>query len=236
MAPRAVVRLAVTDALGLPALVLLTGMMGFGSLARESGFSLAAALGATAGIWGLPGQLALAELYAAGGGAVAVVMAVSLANARFLPMAVAFMPVLRHGIKRPGWLFALVQLMSINTWAALLREGPALPGPERRRYFLIFAAICLGTALIGTAIGFLAASVIPRAVTFGLVFLNPIFFALLFAGMRGRNTAYALIIGAVTGPVLHLLSPDWSVLSTGLLAGTAAFLLTRKAKRSQAES
>ena len=209
-------------------------MMGFGSLARESGFSLGAALAATAGIWGLPGQLALAELYAAGGSAVAVVLAVSLANARFLPMAVAFLPVLRHQIKRPAWLFALVQLMSINTWAALLREGPALRGAERRRYFLIFSGICISAALIGTAIGFLAAAALPRAVTFGLVFLNPIFFALLFAGMRGRNTAYALVIGALTGPLMHMVTPEWGVLATGVLAGTAAFLLTRGGKQAGA--
>ena len=68
------VRRALLDALGLPALVLVTSMTGFGTLARASGFGLGTALAATAGIWGLPGQIALAEYYAAGSEALAVVM------------------------------------------------------------------------------------------------------------------------------------------------------------------
>ena len=185
------------------------------------------AVATTAGIWGLPGQLALAELYAAGTETLAVIMASSLANARFLPMAVAFLPVIRLGLERRIWLFALVQLMSINTWAAALREGPGLSGPHRRLYFLLFAGICISAAMIGTAIGYRTAEILPRPVTAGLVYLNPIFFALLFATMRGRMIAYSLVIGAATGPLLHLVSPDWGVLATGVVAGSIAFFLYR---------
>ena len=225
-----VVRRALIQALGLPSLVLLTSMMGFGALARESGFGFWMAVVTTAGVWGLPGQLVLAELYAAGAETAAVVMASSLANARFLPMAVAFLPMMRRGLKRRAWLFGLVQLMSINTWAAALREGPGLSGRHRRLYYLLFAGVCLTAAVIGTAIGYQTGDVLPRPVTVGLVYLNPIFFALLFAGMRGRMIAYALIIGAVTGPLLHLVSPDWGVLATGLVAGTVAFFAFRATK------
>ena len=108
--PRNIVRRAVLDALGMPSLVLLASMTGFGSLARESALGLEIALLATAGIWGLPGQIALAELYAAGSEILAVVMAVSLANARFLPMAVSFVPLLRPGLARRAWGQALVAL------------------------------------------------------------------------------------------------------------------------------
>jgi predicted branched-subunit amino acid permease len=226
-----VIRRALRDALGLPSLVLFASMTGFGSLARESGFSLAAALGATAGIWGLPGQIALAELYASGSETLAVVMAVSLANARFLPMTVAFLPMLGAGLRRRAWLFALAQLISVNTWAAGLRVGPGLPGLDRRRYFVSFAAVCISAALLGTAAGFFATGTLPRPVTLGLIFLNPVFFALIFADTRIPATALALVIGAVTGPLLHLVSPDWGLLATGLLAGSAAFWLGRKLKR-----
>ena len=231
-APRSwsVLRRALLDAAGTPSLVLFASMMGFGSLARDSGFTLGAALAATAGIWGLPGQIALAELHAAGSETLAVVMAVSLANARFLPMAVAFLPILQAGLARRVWLFGLAQLISVNTWAAGLRVAPGLPGTERRRYFVAFAAVCLSAALFGTAAGFLATEALPRPVTLGLVFLNPIFFALIFADTRVRSTAFALVLGAVAGPLLHLVSPDWGVLATGLIAGTAAFWLGRMLK------
>ena len=48
------------------------------ALARESGFSLGMALATTAGIWGLPGQVALAELHVAGVGALFAILASSL--------------------------------------------------------------------------------------------------------------------------------------------------------------
>ena len=226
-------RRALLDALGLPALVLVTSMTGFGTLARASGFSLGTALAATAGIWGLPGQIALAEYYAAGSETLAVVMAVSLANARFLPMAIAFLPVLQAGMTRRVWLFALVQLVSINTWAAGLRVGPGLPGQERRRYFVVFAAVCLSAALLGTALGYYATGSLSRPVTLGLIFLNPIFFALIFADTRVRATALALVIGAVLGPLVHLATPDWGLPLSGLIGGTAAFWLARKRPRSR---
>ena len=47
-------------------MIVLTGMMGFGSLAADSHISLWGSLAASAGIWGLPGQIVMAEFYAAG--------------------------------------------------------------------------------------------------------------------------------------------------------------------------
>lgn len=223
----AVLRRAAVDALAMPSIVLFASMTGFGSLARDSGLTLGVALASTVGIWGLPGQIALAELHAAGSEALAVAMAVSLANARFLPMAVAFVPLLRLGLRRRAWLYALVQLLSINTWAAGLREFPALSGPHRRRYYLLFSAICMGAALLGTATGYTATGALPRPVILGLVFMNPLFFALLFAGSRGRTIILALLLGALAGPLFHLLSPDWGLMATGVIAGSGAFVLAR---------
>ncbi len=212
----------------MPSIVLLSSMTGFGSLARDSGLGLGVALSATLGIWGLPGQIAYAELYAAGAEAFAVVLAVSLANARFLPMTVAFLPLMQVGLKRRAWLFVLAQLISVNTWAAGLRVGPSLPGPGRRLYFSVFAVICISAALVGTGLGFLAAGHVPRPVTLGLVFLNPLFFALIFADTKVRTTILSLVLGAILGPLLFLVSPDWSLLATGLAAGSAAFWLGRR--------
>ncbi len=226
-----VVRRAFRDALAFSWLMVFASMTGFGSLARDSGFGLDFALVSTAAIWGLPGQVALVELYSGGGELAAVVMASSLANARFFPMAVAFMPLLRPGLRRPGWCFALVQLMSVNTWAAALRVMPDFAGAQRRLYFVAFSAICLSAGLLGTMIGYFATGSLSRPVTLGLIFLNPLFFALLFAGSRGRAAILAMIFGAAAGPVIHLVLPDWGVLVTGLVAGTAAFALVRLWRR-----
>lgn len=226
-----VIRRGARDASGLPALSLVFSMTGFGSLARESGLDLGLALVSTAGIWGLPGQLAMAELYASGAGLLVIVVASSLANARFLPLTVAFMPILRPGLRRPGWLFLLSQFISINTWAAGMRTCPTLRPPLRYSYFVAFYAVCLTAALLGTTAGYLATDTLPRPVTLGLVFLNPVFFALLLAAPQGYAAAMALVLGALIGPPLYILSPDWGVPAAGLIAGTATFLLSRGKRR-----
>ena len=58
----------------------------------------------------------------------------------------------------------------------------------------------------------------------GLVFLNPIYFMLVFvADARHRARILALVIGALAGPPLHLVSADWGLLITGVVAGSIAF-------------
>lgn len=226
--PKDVIRQGARDAVGLPAISLVLSMTGFGSLARESGLDLSLALVSTAGVWGLPGQLAMVELYASGAGLLVIVVASSLANARFLPMAAAFLPTLRPGLRRPGWLFLLAHCISLNTWAAGMRVCPGLRPPLRHRYFTAFFAVCLAAALAGTVIGYLATGTLPRPVTLGLVFLNPVFFALLLAAPQGYAAAMALVLGALIGPPLHIWSPDWGVPAAGLIAGTATFLVSRR--------
>lgn len=200
-------------------------MMGFGSLAADSNISLWGSLAASAGIWGLPGQIAMAEFYAAGAGAIAVAVAVSMANARFMPMTMSLFPLMRGGFKNRLQPFALVQLISVNSWAACNLSFPTIPQPHRVHYYTAFALTILLVGQIGTALGYFAVAAMPRAVTLGLIFMNPCYFALLFAGTRVRASVVALILGAVAGPPVFALVPEWSLLITGLVAGSAAFLL-----------
>jgi len=60
-----------------------------------------------------------------------------------------------------------------------------------------------------------------------LVFLNPAYFVFVFSSVRQRNCIIAVVLGAFTGPLLHQVTPDWSVPLTGLIAGTAAFFLNQ---------
>ena len=216
------------DALAAPSLVLLFSMMGFGSVAASSGLSLPMALVTTAGVWGLPGQVAMVELYAAGASAAAAIAAASFANARFLPMSVSFLPLMREGVRRRGLLLLLVQLLSINSWAVGQRVFPLIAPRRRWLWFVTFAGICMVAGLAGTALGFYGLGTLPPPVALGLVFLNPLFFAVLLSGTRGRPAVIALLLGALLGPPMHLLSPDWGLLACGLLAGTGAYWLTRR--------
>jgi predicted branched-subunit amino acid permease len=218
---------ATREAFSLPFTILLASFAGFGSLARANGFSLEAALVSTAGIWGLPGQIALAEQYGAGAGTVAIILAVSLANARFLLMVMSFMPLVRAELRHRSFEFALAHLLSTFSWAAGRQAFPMLGGRLRPIYFIAYGLVCISGALIGTAAGYAGVTALPRSVALGLLFLNPLFFALVFTDSRERHIIYALVLGALAGPLLYQLSADWGEALGGIVAGTAAFYLSR---------
>lgn len=206
-------------------------MTGFGTLARDSGLTLAVSMVSSGAIWGLPGQIAFAELYATGAPVLAIILAVSLANVRFLPMVVAMMPLFREGVKRRGWHYVLAQLASVNTWAAALSVCPHLPHEMRAPYYVGFSIVCLLAGLAGTATGFVLAVELPSVVTLSLVFLNPVYFTIVFADVRHRAGIIALLIGAVGGPLFYMLSPDWGLLATGAVGGALAYFIDRILRR-----
>ena len=215
------------DATGMPALVLFASMMGYGSMAREAGLTLWTAVASTGLTWGLPGQIAMVELYALGAPVIAIVAASSAANARFPPMVLSVMPLFNEALPRKRWRYVVAQFMSLNPWAALMRRGPGMTPADRPPYYAGFAGVCIGAALLGTGVGFVLAGALSREVTLTLVFLNPVFFTLVFADARGRAAILAVLAGILAGPLFHLLSADWGLLLTGAVAGTGAYLADR---------
>jgi predicted branched-subunit amino acid permease len=210
--------------LGAPGIVLGASYLGFGALVRASGLGVDLALFSTLTAWALPGQVALVELYGVGASLAVIVAAVALTNARLMPMAMALMPQLR----RPGtprWhYYAAAWLVAVTGWVYAMRRCPSLP-PERLPYFVGISGSLWAICLVMTAIGYFLAGAVPPAVSLGLVFLNPIYFMLvLTSDLRDRARLRAMALGAVLGPVLHLVTPDWGLLLTGLVAGTAAYL------------
>ena len=219
--------LGIRDAFGVPFIVLLASMTAFGALARDSGLNIEIALISTLGIWALPGQIVFAELYAAGTEAMALILAVSLANARFLPMAMSILPLLRDEVGQTARLYLYAQLLSAQTWAYCHRVFPRLPSDARRFYFLAFALSILLISMASTALGYLLTDALPRPLALGLVLINPIFMLLLLADSRHRSVIFSLAAGVVIGPMMHLAAPNWGILLTGVLAGTMGFAMDR---------
>ena len=228
---QAVTRFAIRDAMGFPSITLFASMTGFGSLVHESDLPLLMAIAATVGIWGLPGQLALVEMHVAGVSSFLVILGVSLANARFLPMVVSFLPVMNVEGSRSRWNFALVQMLSINSWAAGLKRFPEIAPNVRRRYYVVFAAICMSAGILGTVVGYLGVGLMPRPIAMGLLFMNPLFFAVLLVGVQSRTSMIALIVGAPLGVMFHLVASDLDLLLTGVVGGTLAFCLNKRLSR-----
>lgn len=227
--PRAAFWGAAREAFGAPALVLGASFVGFGSLVRVSGLSAGMGLFSTVTSWALPGQIALVELYAAGVSLASLAAAVALTNVRLMPMVAALMPQLaRPGL--PRWkLYAAAHLVAVTGWVAAMRRCPSMPRDQRLSYLMGFSGTLWVTTMVCTLAGFLLADSVPPYVTLGLVFLNPIYFMLvLSADLKNRRRMLALVLGAAGGPIFHLLTPEWGLLITGLVAGTLAFVAGRE--------
>lgn len=222
--------LGLREATGAPALVLFASFVGFGSLVRGNGWDLAHGLAASAALWALPGQIAMVESWAVGAGLAATVTAVALTNLRLLPMVMALIPQLRTP-GTPRWkLFLAAHFIAVTTWVIGMRRCSALPERERLPFFFGMAAGVWFSGMIGTVAGYLLARSVPPEVSLGLVFVNPLYFVLVLMpdSLRNRMQILSLVFGAVLGPFFHLLSRDWGLLGTGLVAGSMAFLLGRR--------
>lgn len=231
----AAVLAGVRTALGLPALVLAAAYLGFGSVCRESGLGLWLGFSSTFANWALPGQVAMVELYGTGASLFVIALAVGLTNARLLPMAVTLLPVVRRD-GTPRWLsYLAANFVAATAWAISMQRCPRMPRRARLSFFLGLGVSLWLVSLAATAGGFFLAGVLPRPVSLGLVFINPLYFMLMFmADLRRRARALALVFGAVAGPLLQPVAQDWGLLATGLLAGTAAYLVNRWLPRREA--
>jgi predicted branched-subunit amino acid permease len=214
------------DAFGLPALGLAAGFIGFGAIAREAGWGEWLTVFSTLALWATPAQVLMAEMYATGSSIALILVGVAIVNMRFLPMAAALAPTLGAG-PEPRWrLYAAIFYLAILSWAFSMRRCPHMPTDQRLPYFEGFILTVLVFGLPATWAGFVLAGIMPQWVTLGLVALPVVFFILVFIdGARLRIDRAALLAGAAAGPPAYLLTPQWNLMVTGVVAGTAAFLV-----------
>ncbi len=203
--------------------MVAASMIGYGALVHSADLSLAFGIVSTLGIWGLPGQVAFIEYMLLGAPLMSMMIGVSLANMRFLPMSISLAALFRGSAS--GWRlrYLWVQFMSVNTWVGLMRRVPELTPDQRGAFYAGFSTICLIAGAAGVSAGFLMAETLPFFVTVSLVFLNPIYFAFVFAAMRARAGLLAFAAGALVGPPAYLLTPEWSLPLAGIIAGSAGY-------------
>lgn len=225
---RAAVLEGARHAAGIPSLVLTAGYIGFGALAAGHGLSFAGTLLSTMLIWALPGQLILIEMHTLGAPFVALLLTVALSAARFLPMMVVLMPLLREARGRPAHYYLAAHLLSMTGWAWTMARFPAMPAERRLAYFFGFTLTLMVAASSATVIGFVAGDLLPPLAKLAFMFMSPMYFLLLLAGgATDARSFLSLACGALVGPLVHLAAPQWSVLAGGLVGGTLAYAAHR---------
>jgi predicted branched-subunit amino acid permease len=234
---RAALRAGMRAGFGAPGAVLGASFIGFGTLARSSGFDLGQSVATSGFIWALPGQIALAELVTTGAGLAGLIFAVALTNARLLPMTVTLIPAISDR-RWPRWLYYFAaHFIAVTAWTVTMQRYPDIPRERRLPFFIAFGLTLWSISMTGTIAGFFLVGMVPPAVGLGLVFLNPIYFMLMFvADFRLPARALALSFGAIAGPLLQPLGSEWGLLAAGLLAGSAAFAADEARRRGQQEA
>jgi len=230
---RHAINLGVIDASKIPSIALITSMMSYASLVRESGLDFSFAIASSALMWALPGQIALVELHSAGATLLAAVLAVAMANARFFPMTATMVPLFSQGVKRKLWLYPLSHFITFNSWLWVVRRFPEFREDQRVWYFLGFGCVCYISGLIGTVLGYFVSEFLPSGIMLGLVYLLVVYFIVMLADIRNSNALISVLCGAIAGPLFHALSNDWGILLAGLIGGTIAFFMLGKFQKAR---
>jgi len=142
-------------------------------------------------------------------------------------MVVTLFPQLHRRDRNP-LLYVWVHMLAMTAWAVSMREFPRMSPQHRLNYFIGLALPCWLISPMGTVLGYFVAGWVPAAVTLGLVFINPLFFLLTFTDVKPWINRIAIGLGCILGPAFYVFDADSSLLLTGLVAGTLAYVIDRR--------
>jgi predicted branched-subunit amino acid permease len=218
--------------ISIPALVLLASVAGFSALARDAGLSLGETVLITLGVWALPSQIVYIGMVGSGASLAAVMLAVSLSGARFLPMVMAWTPVVRGPGTPRALVLALSWFVAVTSWVFAMARLPGLPQAARLPFFAGFATGLAASSVLVIAVAHTLLGDVPGVVAAGLVFLTPVYFLLaMWGAARIAADRIALGAGLVLGPLFAVLVPEADILIAGVLGGTLAYGVHRARRR-----
>jgi len=209
---------------GIPGIGLSLSMVGFGAIARESGLELWVTLVATFGIWGLPGQIAFADMMGVGAGLPVVFLSVTLANMRMMPMIVTGLPAATGG-QRLSFLKRLImaQFMAVSGWVFIVNRAHIAPVERRPALFAGFVFMLMVGGMMGTLVGYIAGAVLPPDAVRVIVFMTPLYLLMMTSEARQNRSRGAIVLGMAMCPALYPIIGDWAIPVAGILGGSLAF-------------
>ena len=223
------VRRGIIEAINVPGFALCSTLIGFGAIAREAGFDIWMTTTTTLLVFGMPGQVAMASLYASGASLLLIFIAVCLANLRMMLMVISGSDLLnlpQH--KLPLWKrVLLMQGMAITGWAQLGFKQETIAPNDLLHYYKGFAATIYVFAISGTIIGFHLDNLIPEHVLRIVIFVTPLYLLLLIINAKQTTNKLAVVIGGTLCPLLYPLAGDWAILYAGFVGGTLSAFIIR---------
>ena len=209
-----------------PALALGASFIAIGALLKNIGFNLEQSIFSTFLTYALPGSLIMAESFIVGASLINIFLAVWLVNARLYPMTVSLMPLLLHK-SQPRWKYYLsCHFIAVSAWLIMKSNYQKIEKKYRIDFWMGIGTGTWLTAIVSTIIGFLASDYLNKDMMIGLAIVNPVYFTCMMVGaMKTIQISLSIILGAILGPSFFFLSPEWSILYGGILAGSLAYFV-----------
>ena len=216
----------VAGSFSLPGLILVSAFIGFASLAREAGVTLAQAVFMTGIVWALPAKVVLIGAILSGNTLPAAAFAVTLSSVRLTPMVVSLVPEMRAPATRRWVLYFLSHFVAVTSWVLAMERLRDVPRDQRTASYLGLGSTLVLVNMVVVAVVYVIAARLPPAVSAALLFLTPLYFLTsLWRSARERAGHVAMILGLFLGPVCHVYLPGWDLLAAGLAGGVVAWLL-----------
>lgn len=199
-------------------------MIGYATIAREAGFDVWMTVITTITVFGMPGQVAMASLFAVGAPLFLVFTAVAMANMRMLLMVVSGSDILQLRQQQvPFWQQVLLcHIMAITSWVQIGYVQDRYKPADLLAYYTGFATTIASFAVAGSLAGFFIADVIPAEILRVLIFITPLYILLLVINARQPANRIAVVVGGALCPFFYPLVGSWAIFIAGLIAGAVA--------------
>ena len=209
-----------------PAIALTCCFIAIGALLKNLGFNIQESIFSTVLTYALPGSLVMAESMLIGASLLNIFLAVWIVNARLYPMAVSLFPLMMHK-SQPKWKYYFsCHFIAVSAWLIMKSNYKKIPKEHRIDYWIGIGSAAMCASIFGTFIGFSFSEYLNKDMMMGLAILNPVYFLCMLVGASTTiPITLSVLIGTVLGPTIYLFSPEWSILLTGVIGGSIAYLI-----------
>ena len=209
-----------------PAIALTCCFIAIGALLKNLGFNIQESIFSTVLTYALPGSLVMAESMLIGASLLNIFLAVWIVNARLYPMAVSLFPLMMHK-SQPKWKYYFsCHFIAVSAWLIMKSNYKKIPKEHRIDYWIGIGSAAMCASIFGTFIGFSFSEYLNKDMMMGLAILNPVYFLCMLVGASTTiPITLSVLIGTILGPIIYLFSPEWSILLTGVIGGSIAYLI-----------
>mgnify|MGYP000933102155 CR=1 FL=1 len=209
-----------------PAIALACCFIAIGALFKNLGFNIQESIFSTMLTYALPGSLVMAESLLVGASLISIFIAVWFVNARLYPMAVSLFP-LMISKKQPRWKYVLsCHFIAVSAWLIMKSNYQTIDKEHRVDFWIGIGTATWTVSVLATILGFYISDYLNKDMLMGLAILNPVYFICMMVGaMQTLQIILSIIFGFILGPIFYFLSPQWSILLGGFVAGSVAFII-----------